>query len=263
MSKKQKYTLVGLMLLILCLLMGALATGMGILQRNVTTAAAQETTEGVGYLRALEGQDVAEVETVLQEREQLRQQQQLQTGQLSETSIWNQLKEIVIMGDSRAVGFYYYQFLEQSRVLATGGATIADVEGQLDTLQALNPPQLFLCYGLNDLSIGYWHSKEEYTAALEEVLLTLRDALPNTTVYVSSILPARDPAFEQREVWREIPEYNMAIKAFCLQKGYPYVDNTAICDQYADLWQYDGIHVRQEFYAHWGANLLQAIRIYG
>lgn len=263
MSKKQKYTLVGLLLVILCLLTGALAVGMGILQRSVTASAAQETAEGVRYLQELEDQDVTEVETVLQEREQLRQQQQLQTGQMDEQSIWTQLKDVVIMGDSRAVGFYYYQFLEQSRVLATGGATIADVEGQLDTLKALNPPQLFLCYGLNDLSIGYWHDTTEYITALEQVLSALREALPNTTVYVSSILPARDPAFEQREVWRQIPDYNVAIKAFCLQKGYPYVDNTAICDQYADLWQYDGIHVRQEFYAHWGANLLQAIRIYG
>ena len=55
----------------------------------------------------------------------------------------------------------------------------------------------------------------------------------------------------------------MAIKAFCAEEGYPYVDNTEICDQYADLWQYDGIHVRQEFYAHWGTNMIQAMRVYG
>ena len=57
--------------------------------------------------------------------------------------------------------------------------------------------------------------------------------------------------------------FNVAIKAFCAEKEYPYVDNTEICEQYADLWQYDGIHVRQEFYAHWGANMIRAMRQYG
>ena len=91
----------------------------------------------------------------------------------------------------------------------------------------------------------------------------LHAALPNTTVYISSILPARDPAFEHSNLWRQIPDFNVAIKAFCAEKGYPYVDNTEICDQYADLLQYDGIHVRQEFYAHWGTNMIQAMRQYG
>ena len=42
MSKMQKYTLMGLMLLILCLVTWALATGLGILQGNAAAAAAKE-----------------------------------------------------------------------------------------------------------------------------------------------------------------------------------------------------------------------------
>lgn len=263
MSKMQKYTLMGLMLLILCLVTWALATGLGILQGNAAAAAAQETAEGVSYLKKLEKQDVTEVETILQEREREHQQEQIQTGQVDESSVWDQLKDVVIMGDSRAVGFYYFKFLDHSQVLATGGATIADIEGQMGTLKALNPPQLFLCYGLNDISIGYWKTKEEYITALDQVIQKLHKELPNTTVYISSILPARDPAFERSKLWRQIPDFNVAIKAFCAEKEYPYVDNTEICEQYADLWQYDGIHVRQEFYAHWGANMIRAMRQYG
>ena len=186
MSKMQKYTLMGLMLLILCLVTWALATGLGILQGNAAAAAAQETAEGVSYLKKLEKQDVTEVETILQEREREHQQEQIQTGQVDESSVWDQLKDVVIMGDSRAVGFYYFKFLDHSRVLATGGATIADIEGQMDTLKALNPPQLFLCYGLNDISIGYWKTKEEYITALDQVIQKLHKELPNTTVYISS-----------------------------------------------------------------------------
>ena len=49
MSKMQKYTLMGLMLLILCLVTWALATGLGILQGNAAAAAAQETAEGGSF----------------------------------------------------------------------------------------------------------------------------------------------------------------------------------------------------------------------
>ena len=98
---------------------------------------------------------------------------------------------------------------------------------------------------------------------MDQVIQKLHKELPNTTVYISSILPARDPAFERSKLWRQIPDFNVAIKAFCAEKEYPYVDNTEICEQYADLWQYDGIHVRQEFYAHWGANMIRAMRQYG
>ena len=105
MSKMQKYTLMGLMLLILCLVTWALATGLGILQGNAAAAAAKETAEGVSYLKELEKRDVAEVETILQEREKEHQQEQIQTGQIDESSVWDQLKDVVIMGDSRAVGF--------------------------------------------------------------------------------------------------------------------------------------------------------------
>ena len=51
MSKMQKYTLMGLMLLILCLVTWALATGLGILQGNAAAAAAKETAEGVSNLK--------------------------------------------------------------------------------------------------------------------------------------------------------------------------------------------------------------------
>ena len=262
MSNVQKYGLMGLLFVLLCLLTWAMAVGFGILQQDAAQTASQ-TEEGVRYLQSLEGESVAQVEERIQERESQRRQEQIQSGTMDTSDIWAQLKDAVIMGDSRAVGFYYFDFLDHSRVLATGGATIADIAGQIDTLKALNPPQIFLCYGLNDLSIGYWHSTAEYLPALDEAIQALQAALPNATVFVSSILPARDPAFQQREVWRQIPDYNVAIQAFCAEKGYHYIDNSQICQEYADLWQYDGIHVKPEFYPYWGENLVQAMALAG
>ena len=38
-----------------------------------------------------------------------------------------------------------------------------------------------------------------------------------------------------------------------------YVDNDAIADEYASLWEVDGIHVQRDFYPHWAANLITEV----
>ena len=136
--------------------------------------------------------------------------------------------------------------------------TIRDVAAHMDDIRALQPDYVYLCYGLNDISIGYWDTKEEYVAELLQVVADLKEALPGVTVVVSSILPAQDPAFEKSSKWRNIPEWSEAVGAACAENGIPFADNTEICQTYADLWQPDGIHVRPEFYPYWAANLILA-----
>ena len=99
-----------------------------------------------------------------------------------ELDIWSMFDSYVILGDSRAVGFYYFDFLEKSRVLADGGNTIRDVAAHMDDIRALQPDYVYLCYGLNDISIGYWDTKEEYVAELLQVVADLKEALPGVTV---------------------------------------------------------------------------------
>lgn len=188
-----------------------------------------------------------------EEREALR--QKIENG---EVDVWTLFDEYVILGDSRAVGFYYFDFLDKSRTLADGGHTIRDVEPQLDDIVALNPKHIYLCYGLNDVSIGYWDTPEEYVAEMREVIEMLQEALPEATVVVSSILPARDPAFDLSSKWYHIPEFSAAVEELCAEMGVAFANNDAICETYAEYWQPDGIHVRPEFYPYWATNLIIA-----
>lgn len=218
---------------------------------------------GIDYLEQLEQKDPATVKELLSEqrRQRMRQQceallEQLRSG---EKDVWSFFEDYVILGDSRAVGFYYFDYLEQSRVLAGGGDTILSVAHHQEEIKAMAPSYIFLCYGLNDVSIGYWKTPEEYIAEYLRAIEQLRQQLPQATVIVSSILPARDPAFERSERWRNIPAYNTALEQMCRENGIPYVNNDQICEQNASLWQPDGIHVRQEFYPLWASNLVVAM----
>lgn len=213
--------------------------------------------EGIAYLHSLEAKDVSAIEQEIKQMKKEAQAEALaQALEDGSISIWSQFNDYAIYGDSRTVGFYTYDLLDESRVLAAAGLTIAGIPDYIDQMVMLNPSCLFLCTGLNDVSIGLWPTPEDYVAAYEETMQTLTKALPNTEIFVNSIFPAQDPAFEKSSKWYEIPDYNDALKTWCAEKGYHYIDNTAVFEAHKDLYDIDGIHFQKAFYQYWATNML-------
>lgn len=99
---------------------------------------------GTAYLDSAAAKDASAIAETLREREKQRraellaQQKKEERDALvakitsGELDIWSMFDSYVILGDSRAVGFYYFDFLEKSRVLADGGNTIRDVAAHMD-----------------------------------------------------------------------------------------------------------------------------------
>ncbi len=218
---------------------------------------------GLEFLAAQETKDPGTVDAVLKARREealaKEREETLQKLYSGEIDVWSLFEDYVVLGDSRAVGFYYYDYLEESRTLADGGETIRNVALRMDSIKALNPSYIFLCFGLNDVSIGYWDTPAEYAAEFLEVVQDLNTQLPEATVVVSSILPAKDPAFERSSKWREIPEYSAAVEQMCQENGIIFVNNDQTAAEHMDLWDSDGIHLGKTFYPYWGANLIAAV----
>lgn len=222
-----------------------------------------DTAVGIAYLESLEQKDPG---AVLQVREQIYQRKieekrdqlvaQLSSGAIDPFSLF---QNYVVMGDSRAVGFWYRDFLDKGRVLADGGHTIRNITAQMDTLVSLNPSQIFLCYGLNDTSIGYWSTAEEYVTEYIQIVREIQTRLPNATIVVSSILPARDPAFQKSAKWYNIPEWSDALGQACQENGILFADCDQLAVDYPNLWDPDGIHFREELYPYWASCLIAAI----
>ena len=231
--------------------------------RGRTGSSSERVADGIHYLKTLEEKDVSEVENILAAQRQARQQAEkdeiMRQVEAGEIDVWSLFTDYALMGDSRAVGFSYYGFMPESRVIAGGGWTIRDIAYYMDQLRALNPTSIFLCFGLNDTSIGHWDTPEPYAAEFLEVVRGLQAEFPNCTVYVNSILPARDPAFATAEKWREIPEYSAAVEKMCNENGIPFVNNDALAEKYAYLWDEDGIHLQKEFYPMWAANMIMTM----
>ena len=225
------------------------------------------TAAGIAYLEAREKKDPSSVMQVRQDIYQAKinaQRTQL-INQLTNGTMdpFSMFKDYVLMGDSRAVGFWYRDFLEKSRVLADGGHTIRNLKEQIDTLAEMNPSLIFLCYGLNDTSIGYWGSAQEYVTEYMQTVKEIRDKLPNATIVVSSILPAKDPAFEKSAKWRNIPEWSAALEKACKDNGILFANCDQLAVDHPNLWDPDGIHFREEFYPYWASCMVATLLMEG
>lgn len=221
--------------------------------QNITT---DDIKEGRAYIEGLEATDTASVEEQVKELRKKERKAALESGDLD---VWSQFTDISILGDSRAVGFYSYNLVDESRVFATGGATIRDIEQYTDQLVALNPSSIIFCYGLNDISIGYWDNVDDYIAEQDQIIADLKEAMPNTTIYINSIIPAIDPAFERSEKWRDIPEWNDAIRQHCEDNNIPYIDITEDVEAHEDLYDVDGIHMQKAFYEYWAIDMITEV----
>ncbi len=217
-------------------------------------------SEGVAYLKGLEAQDTNEINAIKEERRRAEIKAELEEKkaalQNEDVDVWSLFEDYALLGDSRGVGFSYYKCLAPERVFAGAGWTIRNIEEQVPSLKALNPSSIFLCFGLNDTSIGFWKTPEEYANGMQEVVEMLQRELPNATIYVNSILPAQEVAFAKSSKWREIPQYSAAVKKRCAEMGVPFVDNDGIAAKYSDLYDIDGIHLRREFYRYWGIDMI-------
>lgn len=257
---RKKYFSLLLLLFIALILIISVAALLGSSRQKTDPALQVDTAPGVAYLQSLEAKDPADVEERLRQMRiaeiQAQKDQMMADLTSGETSVWSMFEDYVLLGDSRAVGFEYFGYLPDERVMAESGATILSLEEHIPDIVALNPSNVFLCYGLNDVSIGIWPTPEDYVEDFERIIMLLRSELPGVNIYISSILPARDPAFNTSTLWYNIPEYSAAVSAMCDLIDCHFVDNTEICDTYADMWEVDGIHVRTTFYPYWAANLI-------
>lgn len=216
--------------------------------------------EGIAFLTQLEQKSpepIRQARQALYERrmEEMKDElvDELTSGDKDPFSLF---QDYALLGDSRSVGFYFWDFLPEDRVLAEAGNTILAIPDRHAALKELQPSYVYLCYGLNDCSIGIWETGEDYAADYMEQIRELKKLLPNCTFVVSSILPAQDPAFDQSTAWYAIPEWNAALQSACEAEGVLFADCDRLYEEHSDLWEVDGIHFLSTLYPYWASELI-------
>ena len=161
----------------------------------------------------------------------------------------------VILGDSRAESIVAYGILNNSSVVAYKGRNLISAQKEGDINKAINlaPTNIFLTYGLNDMTV--YGNSSDFIKEYEKVIKDIQSKLPNTKIYVNSIFNVNYKAISKSPALKNVPEFNVAIINMCNELGVTYIDGSSLVDE--SLYEGDGIHFKPGFNERWVELLVQ------
>ncbi|MGN0333274.1 MAG: GDSL-type esterase/lipase family protein [Lachnospiraceae bacterium] len=216
-----------------------------------------DTTEGVKKLKEMEQADIKEIEKEIQtlDTKEANEKEERDSRPNEE-----KFKNTLIIGDYIAQGLYEQEVLGESFILANEDASVYGMDDtqmitNLEAAAKKKPEVLFFMLGVNDAS------KEDVNAEIFEnnysvFLDRVKEKLPETKIFVNSILPVQKQAIEETAGLSEILDYNKRLQALCKEKKVIYIDNSDLVkDKY---YKEDGKHMNKKFYTLWAKHMADA-----
>lgn len=171
---------------------------------------------------------------------------------------------IVFLGDSLTEYGQWAELTQNDKVLNRGiaGDTTPNLMRRLDHIVELAPTKIFLMIGVNDFLFFDRHDiLKNYKILIEK----LRTDLPNTQLYLQSLLPVnptvRDMAFDNGE----IRLLNQSIQDYAATKALPYIAiHQSLTDEAGNLdkqYTRDGVHLNGSAYEIWYNNIEKYLEI--
>lgn len=231
----------------------ALETGSEKLQ-TAEQVSVKDSEESIDALLEKEKKE-AEEKAASSQKEQ-EQEKPVKKEKLSNKEIKTIFKDSVFVGDSLTEGIEVYQFLSKSNVVYHRGMSVPQMGDLSDTIVGLNPKQVFLWFGMNDL-IYFSGDADKFAEAYAEQIKALQKKLPDATIYVNSILPIRENAIKKKSVFKYYEDYNGALEDMCQKMGITFIDATALAEAHSDQFEPDGIHISSTFYPYWFKNVAE------
>ena len=227
------------------------------------TQAAPGETDGEAIIRSMEAVPIAPIEDHIFQKEK---DEILRKILDDPDRTFQTLADIntVILGDSRVVGFSMYGFMDPSRILAGTSWSIQEIPALYGIIEQMNPRFVIVSFGVNEIGQQYftpvyYSTDESYIADLKIYMDTIQSIVPDARIYFSAILPVSDWGLESKPGFAIIPERNQAIKQFCEESGYGFIDTEHLTYEHPDLYIADGVHFYAEFYPYWGRDILEQI----
>jgi lysophospholipase L1-like esterase len=164
----------------------------------------------------------------------------------------NNTNEIIFVGNSITDGIDWYELFGKSNIKnrGIGGDVIAGVIDRLDEIVESNPKKIFLMIGTNDLSRK--RSVDDILSDYEKLVNLLLVKLPETDLYLQSILPTKD---KEKRKNSDIIDINKGIVEIAKRYSLTYVnlfdllktDNNELNMEFS----YDGLHINGKGYLIW------------
>ena len=133
--------------------------------------------------------------------------------------------------------------------MAHKGRNIANAkkQGDINTVIGLYPKNIFFTYGINDIEC--YSDSARFIEEYESVIDLVKSKLPNTNIYICSILPVQSFSLAQQPNYANIDKWNTDLQALCQKKGVTYLDANCIVEQ--SDYEPDGVHYIGSFQKKW------------
>lgn len=210
---------------------------------------------GQSYLQAQASKDEMSLVSQFEARHLEQARALLAQSKPSSQTIWPLFSNAMILGDSRALGFQEFDFLPDASVLAEIGYGVKNVEQSLDEIEARQPEVIYVSFGINDVENGIGSGPDEYGQMFEAAIEKICQKAPNSKIVVNSILDVTQAVKDSRPALAHVAEYNQQLAKICQEKGWIFVDNSALEADPA-IYEPDGIHFTASFYERWARNML-------
>ena len=177
----------------------------------------------------------------------------------------NAKADIVFFGDSLT---YYGDFASvfPDKVVCNLGLCGDTIQGMIDRVEhvrMLEPKQVFLMAGINDVAIC---SVESFGKQYKALVLKLKEQLPSASIVIQSMLPVNDRDFSISCNNEQILECNIIIKSIASEYQLQHLDLYSVYSIMGFLPKTltkDGIHLLSKSYYLWVKLLMENNSIYG
>lgn len=223
---------------------------------NVNFASEIDDNEraGVSAIKELQAKNTDDIEEKIEKIQEKYKPVEINSdnSQLDYKSIF---KDDVFVGDSQTEGFTVYGYLNETSVLAEKGKSVSTAKDYLESLKYLSPKNVYLLFGMNDMLI--YNDVNNFVDAYIELIESIQKELPDTNIYVQSVMVARDDVIASQPLFSKErnTEANELLEDYCEKNEIGFIDIKSILENDNTLYEADGLHVKASFYKLWLAKV--------
>ena len=170
-------------------------------------------------------------------------------------------EDCVLLGDSIAESILDFRLLRKNNVIAKRGRCIDMIDEDIEKAYILNPRILYMEFGKNDI-LHFHGNAALFIDIYSQKIKKLQELLPDTVIYVNSIIPMRQDVMERLGGQDVLCAFNEGLRCMCQAYHITYIDNEVLMDWKDDEFEFDGIHPKYPYYAKWMKHMATAAGVY-
>lgn len=199
------------------------------------------TQKGIAEIKKLESKNVVELEKKIDS---------MSKKNLEDRDFKSIFSNSVIMGDSISEALTEYEILNKSSVVAVKGRNTKTAMEDIKTVINLQPANVFLTYGMNDI-LYFNGNSEKFINQYKKMIKEIKEKLPQTNIYITEILPVQKKAIAKKSEFSKLNKFNEALNKMCKENEIKFIETNDLLTENSKLYENDGIHMKIGFYPIW------------